>query len=255
MNIRFATSAQRVFCVLLFVTLVLAGCNSIAPGGPGSGTFVASTPSVSNGAPAGIARLNASAFSASLPSGDYKIGPLDVLKVKVFQVKDLDTTVTVATSGFITLPLIGDTRAAGITAAQLEANIARRLGSKYIQSPNVLVTITTYASQHFTVQGAVTTPGIFPMSGPTSLLEGIAVAHGVNQTADTNSVLIFRNINGKRAAAKFDLAAIGTGKANDPPLKAGDIVVVGDSAIREAFSNFSSILSVAGVFKVLFPAL
>ena len=253
MSVRFEKSAVSLRWLTLCATLTLAGCNSVNPGGPGNASFVATSPSAPGGSPAGIAKVNAAAFSASLPSGDYKIGPLDVLEVKVFQVKDLDTTVTVATSGMISLPLIGDVRAAGKTAAQLEADIARRLGAKYIQSPNVLVTITTYASQHFTVQGAVASPGIFPMSGSTSLLEGIAVAHGASKTADTNSVLIFRNIHGQRAAAKFDLAAIEAGKASDPELKAGDIIVVGNSAIRAAFSDFSTALSTAGIFRVLFP--
>lgn len=253
MNVDFTKYAWGLPWLILGTALTLAGCNSVDAGGPGNASFVATNPSSGGSASPGVTQVNAAAFSASLPSGDYKISPLDVLKVKVFQVKDLDTSVTVASSGMISLPLIGDVRAAGKTAANLEAEIAQRLGAKYIQSPNVLVTITSYASQHFTVQGAVASPGIFPMSGPTSLLEGIAVAHGASNTADTNSVLVFRNIQGQRAAAKFDLAAIEAGKANDPELKAGDIIVVGNSAIRAAFSDFSTALSTAGIFKVLLP--
>src|SRR5487761_2436865 len=93
MNVDFTKYAWGLPWLILGTALTLAGCNSVDAGGPGNASFVATNPSSGGSASPGVTQVNAAAFSASLPSGDYKISPLDVLKVKVFQVKDLDTSV------------------------------------------------------------------------------------------------------------------------------------------------------------------
>ena len=182
---------------------------------------------------------------AGQPSGEYRIGPLDVLDVSVFQVPDLTKTVQVSASGIIRLPLIGEVTAVGKTPGSLEREIASKLGAKYLQSPQVSVSVKEATSQRVTVEGAVGKPGVYPLVGQTTLLQTIALAGGLDRVADKRGILIFRNIDGKRNAAKFDYAAIRSGKAQDPVLAGGDIVVVDESgsatalrAIRETMGTF-----------------
>lgn len=229
---------------LVASTIALAGCGSHSPMGsvdvsPGSAALGASIRS-----PPDSGRL-------VVAQDDYRIGPSDIIEVKVFQVKDLDTTATVSGSGSFSMPLLGEVRAAGKTVSQLEKDIAARLGAKYLRDPGVHVTVKEYASQKFTVEGSVNGPGVFPLSGPTSLLQAIAQARGTTQAADTKSVLVFRIVDSKRSAARFDLSAIRDGSAQDPMLASGDVIVVGDSAILSAFDNVLKALPAAGVFALL----
>jgi len=184
---------------------------------------------------------------------EYVIGPLDRISVSVFQVPDLTMKdVQVDTTGRITMPLIGDVLAAGKTATQLGADIAQRLGAGYLQSPQVTVTVETTANQKVTVEGAVMQPGVFQITGPTTLLQTIAMAHGPDKTADIRHVGIFRTINGQRAAAVFDLKAIRSGNAPDPAVYANDMVVVQGSGVRSMWQEVLHASPLIGVFRLLF---
>jgi polysaccharide export outer membrane protein len=178
-----------------------------------------------------------SGHSFGVPEPDYRIGSLDVIEVTVFQVKDLDRTVTVSGSGTITLQLIGDVKAAGKTVKELELDIASRLGAKYIRSPDVHVTVKEFGSQKITIEGSVNSPGVFSLSGRTTLLQGIAMAHGTTRIAD-NNVLLVRTTDGNKTMQKYDVSAIREGKADNPTLEAGDIIVVGDSLVRSVLADF-----------------
>jgi polysaccharide export outer membrane protein len=186
--------------------------------------------------------LNRNRMAATVaPQDDYKISPMDVVEVRVYQVKDLDTVAQVSQTGYISLPLIGDVRADGRSVKQLEVDIAARYGAKYLRSPNVRVSVKDFTSQRFTVEGAVVGPGAFAMSGRTTLLQGIAMARGQTRIAD-NEVAVFRMVDGKRIATRYDLTAIRDGQAEDPMLAGGDLVVVGESAVKNAWANFKDIL-------------
>jgi len=180
----------------------------------------------------------------------YTIGPADVLDISVFKVPELSQTLEVAVTGTINFPLIGDVPAAGKTAQQLERDLAARLGEKYLQNPQVTVLVKESNSQRVTIQGAVEKPGVYPIKGRTSLLELVAMAGGIKQDTDW-TVLVLRNSRGKRAAAKFDAAAIQNGQATDPTIKSGDIVVVGTSSIKQGFSNVLKVLPLVGLFSFL----
>lgn len=184
---------------------------------------------------------------------EYVIGPLDRISVSVFQVPDLTMKdVQVDTTGRITMPLVGDVLAAGKTANQLGADIAQRLGAGYLQSPQVTVTVETTANQKVTVEGAVMQPGVFQITGPMTLLQTIAMAHGPDKTADIRHVGIFRTINGQRAAAVFDLKAIRSGSAPDPAVYANDMVVVQGSGTRAMWQEILHASPLIGVFRLLF---
>ena len=83
-----------------------------------------------------------------------------------------------------------------------------------------------YNSQRVTVDGAVIKPGIFPITGKMSLLQAIALAEGLSKIADPTGVVVFRQVNGQRMAARFDLKQVRGGRTADPNLVAGDIVMV-----------------------------
>lgn len=190
-------------------------------------------------------------MAASTPGNSgYKIGPLDVLEVSVFQAPDLSRVAQVSDSGTVGLPLVGELPAAGKTAQEIERDIARVLRAKYMQNPQVTVFVKEFNSQRVTIEGAVKKTGVFPLKGRTSLLQAISFAEGVQDTADM-SVVVFRNSDKGRLAARFDLAAIRAGQAEDPVIQSGDVVVVGTSLWKEQFNNFTKLLPLASAFALL----
>ena len=188
-----------------------------------------------------------SSLTPTAASGSYKIGPQDVLDVSVFKVPELTKTVQVADTGTVNLPLVGEIKAAGRTPQDVERDLTQKLGAKYLQSPQVTVSIKEYNSQRVTVDGAVKKPGVFPYRNSVSLLQVIAMADGLDANSDS-TVVIFRNEKGERQAARFDVGEIRSGEAKDPPIEPGDVIVVGSSAVKEAFNNVLKALPLAGLF-------
>ena len=161
------------------------------------------------------------AFLTATANSAYRIGPLDVLDISVFQVPELTKTVQVSDTGTINLPLVGEIPVAGKTAQEVERDLTARLGAKYVKNPQVTVYVKDYNSQRVTITGAVNKPGVYPIKGKTSLVQVVAMAGGLMVSSDS-TVLVLRQNNGKRSAAKFDVSAIQNGKAEDPPLQPGD---------------------------------
>lgn len=190
------------------------------------------------------------AATSAAASRGYRIGALDVLDISVFEVPDLTKTVQVSDTGTINLPLVGEIPVAGKTPQEVERDLTARLGAKYLQNPQVTVYIKEYNSQQITVEGAVLKPGIFPIKGQTSLLQLIAMANGFDPNSDW-TVLVLRESNGRRQAAKFDVNAIQQGRADDPLLQSGDIVVAGSSAIKAGYNAILKALPVAGLFAFM----
>lgn len=168
----------------------------------------------------------------------YKIGAQDVLDIEVFKVPELSKTVQVAGTGTVNLPLLGEVPAAGITRRDFERRLTAMLGEKYLQNPQVTVSVKEYNSQKITVEGAVKKPGVYALQGSMSLLQVIAMAQGLAKNSDATVVLIR---NGKRAADRFDIHAIRSGQAEDPVLQSGDMVLAGTSAIKEAMETFKGL--------------
>lgn len=198
--------------------------------------------------------LQTSAAALSAPgtpgASAYKIGPHDVIEVSVFKVPELSKSVQVSEAGTINLPLVGEVGAAGKTARDVERDLTRSLGAKYLQNPQVTIFIKEYNSQRITVEGAVRKPGVFPIQGNMSLLQAVAMAQGLDDVSD-HTVLIFRGKKGARKAARFDISDIRTGEAEDPQLMAGDVVVAGTSALKESFNGFLKALPITGLFALL----
>ena len=156
----------------------------------------------------------------------------------------------VSDTGTINLPLVGEVQVAGKTPQQVERDLTARLGAKYLQNPQVTVYVKEYNSQQLTVEGNVGKPGVFPIKGKTSLLQVIAMAGGMGDTSDW-TVLVLRQSNGRRQAAKFDVDAIQKGQADDPVMQSGDIVIAGTSAIKKGFGTVLKALPIAGLFAFL----
>jgi polysaccharide export outer membrane protein len=106
-------------------------------------------------------------------------------------------------------------------------------------------------SQQVTVDGAVTTPGMVTLDGQTTLLQTIAMSGGLARGANPRGIVVFRTVGQKKMAAKFDLAAIRTGSAEDPQLYGGDIVVVEQSALSRALGGISTTLPAFGLFTAI----
>jgi polysaccharide export outer membrane protein len=180
---------------------------------------------------------------------DYKIAPMDTVRVIVYQLTDLSGDFEVDLMGNIDLPLAGTIKAADLTMSQLDKAVTARLSEKYLQNPDVAVALKSSARRNITIDGAVNSPGQMGINGPTTLLQAIAMARGVNGEANPHRVAIFRQIEGKRMGAAFDLTTIRKGKTPDPQVYAGDIIVVDGSNIRSIYNQFMMTIPVLGVFN------
>jgi polysaccharide export outer membrane protein len=181
---------------------------------------------------------------------EYRVGPQDLIEITVFQVPDLSRTVRVNSGGQISLPLIGVLQVGGLTIPEFENLIAKDLSAKYLQNPQVTAFVKEYASQRVTLEGAFTKPGIYPLTGRTTLLQAIALGGGLDRVADPKGVVIFRQIGGKKMGAVFDVRNIRAGKDEDPLLYGDDVVVVEESASKSALRRFIEAMPVLGVFTL-----
>jgi polysaccharide export outer membrane protein len=180
---------------------------------------------------------------------DYRIAPMDTVSVKVFKSDDLTGDYQVDLTGNISMPLVGEVPAANLTTAQLDQKLTQVLGQKYFEHPDVSVGIKTSSRRSVTVDGAVKQAGTFPIGGPTSLMQAVALAGGTTEDANARRVAVFRTVGGQRQAAAFDLASIRHGQAPDPQIYPGDIVVVDGSAIKEGFKRFMQTFPVLSIFR------
>ena len=125
-----------------------------------------------------------------------------MLEISVFRVPELTKMVMVSDVGTIDYPLVGKIKAAGQTAHQLELDLAKRLGDKFVRSPQVSVLVREYNSQWVTIEGSVKNPGVYPMKGSTSLLQVIAMAGGIDEAATSGYIVVFRRTDGVRSGGQ-----------------------------------------------------
>lgn len=220
--------------LLLVASLLLAGC---AAGRGGS-------------IPYGVQDLGTpDAPLVATIAEDYKIAPLDTLSVQVFKAADLTKDYQVDLTGSIFMPLIGEVKAAGMTARQLQALLVARLGRDYYESPQVSVGVKSSTARNVTVDGAVAQPGVYPVNGPVTLIQTIAMARGATENANPRRVAVFRRVQGQRVAAAFDLTDIRRGRAEDPQILAGDVVVVDGSTVRETQRQLLQAIPILSIFS------
>lgn len=182
---------------------------------------------------------------------DYRIAPMDKLGIKVFKMEDLSGDYEVDLAGNISLPLIGQIEAANLTTAQLDDLLTQKLGAKYLEHPDVSVAIKSSTAHVVTIDGAVNGAGSFPVGGPISLIQAVAMARGTTEDANPRRVAVFRTAGGKRQAAAFDLTAIRRGQSPDPQIFPGDIVVVDGSSVKATQKKLLQAIPVLALFGPL----
>ena len=158
---------------------------------------------------------------------DYKIGPQDMLRIDVWKEPDISRVVPVRPDGKITLPLVNDVQASGLTTNQLAAKIAEGL-KKYITSPQVTVGVTEINSRKFFVSGEVARPGAFPLLPNMTVLQALSSAGGFTQFAREKKIYILRMEDGKQVKHPFNYKDVIAGKNVEQNiiLEGGDIIVV-----------------------------
>ena len=200
---------------------------------------------------AAISKVALTLSSASDPSSKaYRIGPRDVLEVTVFKVQDLSKVVQVSEAGTINYPLVGEMEAGGKTAREIEQDLTKLLGAKYLQNPQISVFVKEYNSQRITVEGAVKKPGVYPIVGGMSLLQAVATAGGFDSNAE-EMVLLIRQNNGKSSAGRFDVSQMRKGKAEDVQLEAGDVIIAPTSDIKQGMEVFFRLAPLANLAPLL----
>jgi len=223
--------------------LMLSGC--LTSSGPvRSGTAKVVTTTENLGPP--DTTTNTGAY---VGTAEYRIGAQDQLEITVFQIEDLNRTVRVNSTGQVSLPLIGTVLAGGLTVDELEKLLAQKLSETYLQDPQVSVFVKEFSSQQITMEGAIASPGIFPLKGRTTLLQAIATAGGVQDLANLQGIVVFRTVGGQKMAAVFDLQAIRGGNAEDPEVYGDDLIVVDVSGPRSAMQRFLEAVSVFNIFR------
>jgi polysaccharide biosynthesis/export protein len=139
-------------------------------------------------------------FHASTSTADdYKLGPEDVIDVRVFELDQLNRTLRVSGDGKIELPLVGSIEVSGLTPNKVAGQIADRLRDRYVQNPQVSIFITEFNSQKVSLLGAVATPASYPLSGQRRLLQVLAEAGSLGPEAG-NTLYVFRQTDDGRSA-------------------------------------------------------
>jgi polysaccharide export outer membrane protein len=164
--------------------------------------------------------------TAPQASPTYVIGPDDTLYVNVWKEPDLTATLPVRADGMISLPLLNDVQASGLTPMQLAASITDKL-KKYVADPRVTVTVTQMNSQRVYVTGEVSHSGPMPLTPDMTVLQALSSA-GFSQFANTKGIYVLRNENGtqKKYPVNYKKLIKGEDSASNILLKPGDTIVV-----------------------------
>jgi polysaccharide export outer membrane protein len=163
----------------------------------------------------------------SMSDNSYKIGPQDVLRIDVWKEPEISRSVPVRPDGKISLPLLNDVQAAGLTATQLADIITDGL-KKFINNPQVTVGVSEINSRRVYVTGEVTRPGAFPLLPNMTVLQALTSAGGFTQFARIKSIYVLRTADGKQAKHSFNYKDVVNGKKPEDniELQPGDTIVV-----------------------------
>jgi polysaccharide export outer membrane protein len=160
-------------------------------------------------------------------SDKYVIGPEDVLSIHVWKEDALTRQVSVRSDGRISLPLIDEVQAAGLTPLQLKEKLTVRL-QEFIDNPSVSVIVTEANSQKVYVSGEVKTPGVYRLRGETTLLQVIPMAGGFTEWADQKKIVVIRKEGekDKRIIINYKKIVSGEDMSANIVVKSGDTVIV-----------------------------
>jgi polysaccharide export outer membrane protein len=212
LNMRALARSAVVFAAAALVAGSPAGAQSVASG---SSSAVAA-PSPASSAPLPVA----------VPA-DYVIGPEDQLSIVFWRDKDLSSEVVVRPDGKISLPLLNDVQAGGLTPEQLRQVVTEQ-AKRYVEDPTASVVVRQINSRRVFVTGEVAKPGSYALVGPTTVLQLLATAGGLNEYAGRDKIVILRREDGREVAYRFNYKQVTQQKnpKQNIELKPGDTVVV-----------------------------
>jgi len=181
--------------------------------------------------------------AAAAPVADYRIGAYDVIEIEVFEINDLHREVQVDGSGRILLPLIGAVQAQGRTTTQLSDDLRQLLEARYVNSARVSVAVKQAQSERVTVDGAVASPGVYPLGGRTTLMQAVAMAKGPDgANANIHKVSLFHTVDSKWTRTEYDLTKIRSGQVEDPVIEGRDVVIVAGSRSHQVLHDLGVVL-------------
>jgi polysaccharide export outer membrane protein len=161
------------------------------------------------------------------PPPGYIIGADDILSIIYWRDKDMSTDVQVRPDGVISLPLLNEVVAAGLTPIQLRDRINEE-SQKYMEDPNVTVVVKQINSRKVYITGQVGKIGAYPLSGPMTVLQLLSTVGGIGEFAKSKNIMILRTENGRQVSHRFNYKEVVSGKklAQNIELKPGDTIVV-----------------------------
>jgi polysaccharide export outer membrane protein len=167
------------------------------------------------------------ATTGVVPPPGYVIGPEDVLSIVFWREKNLSSEVVVRPDGRISLPLLNDVQAAGLTADELREKVMTE-ANNFVEDATATVVVKQINSRKVYITGNVTKPGLYPLTGPMNVLQLIAVAGGLLEFANGEKIRVMRMENGNPIAQTFNYKSVAEGKnlRQNIELRPGDTVVV-----------------------------
>lgn len=161
------------------------------------------------------------------PEGLYQMGPEDLIQVLVWKNEALSKTVSVRPDGWISLPLVGDVKAAGLTPMQLKGLIVEKL-KEFVADPNVTVIVEDIRSFKVFIVGEVAKPGAYVLKSDTSVMQALAMAGGFTQFASRAKITILRREDGKEVGIRFNYNEVASGSdvSKNLQLRPGDTIIV-----------------------------
>ena len=174
--------------------------------------------------PAAASDTAESVHRVDLPA-DFVIGPDDVLSIVFWRDKEMSTQVTVRPDGKISLPLLGEMQAAGLTPAGLSTHLTAE-SKRFFANPNITVIVNQVNSRKVFITGQIAQPGSYALTGPMTVLQLISMAGGLKDFADGKNITIVRRENGQTSSYAFNFKEIGRNLRQNIDLKPGDTVVV-----------------------------
>lgn len=216
---RMTTRLRQALPTSALVLTVSASGPAFAQGTPAAPSVTAPTRAAVTGAPV--------VPGAVVPPAGYVIGAEDVLAIVFWREKDLSIESAVRPDGMITLPLLNDLHAAGLTPDQLRERI-QAAATKYVEDPSVTVVVRTINSRKVFITGQVAKPGQYPLTAPTTVMQLIAMAGGLHEFANTKKILIMRTEGGQQIAKPFSYQDVLNRKnlKQNIELQPGDTVIV-----------------------------
>jgi polysaccharide export outer membrane protein len=203
-GVRGFAAARNSFAIFLILVLATSGCFGGAP----VQTQVVTRP------------------ADPADAGPYKIGRDDILDVFVWKDKQLSGRISVASDGTITMPLVGQVEAVGLTTKELQTDLTTRY-ARYVHDPKVTVRVFDPASRVFYVLGEVSKPGMYKLMSGEVLSQALAAAGGPTEYANLRKIKLIRRSGDQQVEMTINFSGVRSGDLRaDVPLERGDTITV-----------------------------